>query len=164
MTRRALVLAILLSCPALAGERNLQVLPRDISAAELRSVMEKLDRALGVKCDFCHVPDDPASDANPRKVVSRARLREQKAWNEKHAATGKRLTCYKCHLGKAVPDYVAQTRGDPAAAVARVKEITGIEDGLFEFMVQAIGAEATSRPPSRKPAAPDAPPKPPPAR
>ena len=37
-------------------ERNLKVLPKDISAQMLDSIMETYNKALGVGCDFCHSP------------------------------------------------------------------------------------------------------------
>ncbi len=36
-------------------DRNLQVLPNDISDEKLDSIMQTYNKALGVKCDFCHV-------------------------------------------------------------------------------------------------------------
>lgn len=36
--------------------RNLQVLPKDISDHMLDSIMQTYNKALGVSCNFCHVP------------------------------------------------------------------------------------------------------------
>jgi hypothetical protein len=37
-------------------ERNLQVLPKDISDKMLDSIMQTYNKALGVSCNFCHSP------------------------------------------------------------------------------------------------------------
>ena len=57
--------------------RNLKVLPQDISDKALDSFMHSYNKALGVKCDFCHaainnMPDslNYASDENPMKEAS----------------------------------------------------------------------------------------------
>src|SRR5262245_57547316 len=66
----------------LQKERNLKILPKDISDAKLDSIMRSYNIALGVTCDFCHVPGkniieglDFASDANPMKEEARKMMR-----------------------------------------------------------------------------------------
>ena len=58
--------------------KNLQVLPKDISEQRLDSVMNEFEKALGVRCEFCHVKPtdsttnwDMASDARPEKNIAR---------------------------------------------------------------------------------------------
>ena len=45
-------------------ERNLQVLPKDISDHMLDSIMQTYNKALGLSCDFCHTPDNGVSVAD----------------------------------------------------------------------------------------------------
>ncbi len=47
-------------------ERNLKVLPKDISDRKLDSIMQTYNKALGVSCNFCHIPP-PAAAAFPFK-------------------------------------------------------------------------------------------------
>lgn len=62
---------------------NLEVLPKDISAAELRAVMRGFTRSLGVRCSYCHVGEegqplsafDFVSDDNPKKDIARTMVR-----------------------------------------------------------------------------------------
>ena len=44
-------------------ERNLKVLPKDISDEKLDSIMQTYNIALGVKCNFCHVPMKNIADS-----------------------------------------------------------------------------------------------------
>jgi hypothetical protein len=60
-------------------ERNLKVLPKDISDEKLDSIMKSYTVALGEDCKFCHKPFsnfpdslDYASDLEPMKENARA--------------------------------------------------------------------------------------------
>ena len=64
--------------------------------------------ALGVQCNFCHVPRDFASDANPHKDVARGMLRMVQHINgtDLKAIAGlsdAKVTCYSCHRGATKP-------------------------------------------------------------
>lgn len=98
--------------------RNLQVLPKDISDAKLDSIMQTYNIALGVKCNFCHVPEkflpdnlDYASDADPMKENARNMMRMTIEINQKHFYFDKStrpeylntITCKTCHRGHEFP-------------------------------------------------------------
>lgn len=99
--------------------RNLKVLPADISDAKLDSIMETYNKALGVKCGFCHVkvkgvvPDslDYASDAEPMKENARDMMRMVIEINRNHFWYNKSvepvylntITCKTCHRGEPFP-------------------------------------------------------------
>jgi Photosynthetic reaction centre cytochrome C subunit len=57
--------------------KNLKILPKDISEADLDSVMHHFTASLNVKCNYCHVRNeaqkkmDFASDDKPEKLVAR---------------------------------------------------------------------------------------------
>lgn len=106
-------------------ERNLKVLPKDISDADLDSVMEVYSRHLDVGCDFCHVPSktdplkaDYASDDKPEKEITRQMMRMTAAINKDffnytivYKANEKMaVTCYTCHDGFARPDLKHQKK------------------------------------------------------
>lgn len=99
-------------------ERNLQILPKDISDAKLDSIMESYNVALGVKCNFCHVPVkniadslDYASDAEPMKEEARKMMRMTIYINKTHFYFDKNqkpeylrtVHCKTCHQGEAFP-------------------------------------------------------------
>ena len=99
--------------------KNLKVLPKDISHEDLDKVMHGFNKALGVRCNFCHAPqkDDPkrmdfASDAKPEKERARMMMRMTSKINKKYfhvkgvsnPAAILAVSCATCHNGKAFPD------------------------------------------------------------
>ena len=122
----ALVLA---ACAALRQQRsqpvrtdqgefkNLKVLPQNITHDELIATMRGFARALGVRCNNCHVPipgesgDDAfdfPSDANPKKNIARTMIRMTRTINHDYIAHVSRhpdnVTCWTCHRGKKEPE------------------------------------------------------------
>jgi hypothetical protein len=104
-----------------AKERNLKVLPKDISDARLDSIMHTYNVALGVKCEFCHKPMPPspfykdsldyASDAEPMKENARKMMRmvidinKNNFWFNKNERPEylHTVTCKTCHRGEPFP-------------------------------------------------------------
>ncbi len=79
---------------------------------EVRAEMRLMTEALGVKCDYCHVQGNFASDEKRPKHTARRMLELTMALNAEsfptHApAEGQsklgRVTCYTCHQGAQVP-------------------------------------------------------------
>ncbi|HEX2532895.1 MAG TPA: c-type cytochrome [Chitinophagaceae bacterium] len=98
--------------------KNLKVLPKNTTKAQMDSVMKHFSVALGVKCNFCHVFNqeqksmDFASDANEHKGIARSMMKMQAKVNKKHfgvkdskSLTARlEVTCQTCHNGKAHPE------------------------------------------------------------
>ncbi|MBK7679951.1 MAG: c-type cytochrome [Chitinophagaceae bacterium] len=99
-------------------DRNLQVLPNDISDEKLDSIMQTYNKALGVKCDFCHVKAkgftdslDYVSDLEPMKEEARKMMRMVIDINKKNFHYNKKdrpeylntVTCKTCHRGEPFP-------------------------------------------------------------
>ncbi len=104
--------------PPRRAPRNLKVLPADISDAKLDSIMHTYNVALGVKCQFCHVPVagipdslDYASDKEPMKENARNMMRmvieinKNNFWFDKNIRPEflHTVTCRTCHRGEAFP-------------------------------------------------------------
>ena len=104
--------------PPFQKERNLKVLPKDISDAKLDSIMQTYNIALGVKCNFCHVPVkdikdslDYASDAEPMKENARDMMRMVIDINKNNFYFDKNerpeylhvVSCKTCHRGEHFP-------------------------------------------------------------
>ena len=107
---------------------NLQVFPSNISHDELIANMRGFAKALGTRCDHCHVANPPGSkeqldfpsDAKPEKNVARAMLRMVHAVNFDYLAKvnphGQMITCNTCHRGHTVPDVTATEGSEPPPA------------------------------------------------
>lgn len=101
-------------------ERNLKVLPKDISDEKLDSLMQTYNIALGVKCNFCHTPMknmvdslDYAADEEPMKEEARKMMRMVIDINKNNFYYNQKerpeylntVHCNTCHRGEAFPEY-----------------------------------------------------------
>jgi tetratricopeptide (TPR) repeat protein len=119
MVNRKLLLSIVLlaATPVLAQFpdkfTNLQVLPKDISKADLMSTMRRFAFALGIRCEHCHVQkadktiDFPADDKDTKRTA-RVMLQMVAAINRDYLAKiGKtapvQVECVTCHHGLTQP-------------------------------------------------------------
>jgi hypothetical protein len=96
------------------GFKNLQVLPKNISKADLDKTMDSFKEALGVKCNYCHVKNAEdkfvfESDDKPEKEMTRKMMRMTHEINVKYFSFGdetdviKAVTCYTCHYENPIP-------------------------------------------------------------
>jgi tetratricopeptide (TPR) repeat protein len=118
---------------------NLQVLPQDISQADLIARMREYATALGVRCNHCHVGEnaatlegfDFAADARDTKRVARGMMRMTRELNDRllpqigRPVTVK-VSCVTCHRGLAVP----RTLLDVLTATA---ERDGVDAALKQY-------------------------------
>ena len=79
--------------------KNLKILKPD----HLIETMRAFNSALGVKCQFCHVEGDFASDEKHHKVVARQMLEMTMNINEKFEPTEGKVRCFTCHRGANEP-------------------------------------------------------------
>jgi len=111
-----------------AAPRNLRVLTPDV---DIQRVMTRFNAALGVQCAYCHVANDFASDANPKKDVARNMLRMTQLVADRFPDSGndfrnsryvpfpegkQYVTCFTCHQGAALPVSAAPDPKGPARA------------------------------------------------
>ncbi len=80
--------------------QNLKVLKPDVN---LRQVMGSFASGLGVRCDFCHVQGNFASDENPKKEIARTMIVMAQEINAKFPDGKEHVTCYTCHRGANAP-------------------------------------------------------------
>ncbi len=107
--------------PYKTTHENLKVLPKDISNADLDSLMEDYNIMLGVDCGFCHAkskknPDeyDHPSDAKPEKEIARKMMKMTEKINEDffdYKLTYRHdeivaVSCNTCHHGSPRPELV----------------------------------------------------------
>jgi hypothetical protein len=98
------------SVKAAPEHKNLQVLPKDISKDDLKKTMDGFAEQLGVKCTFCHVPDQYEKDERPHKADARRMIKlvqEMKARKTEYFGPRVKeavISCGLCHRGKAEPE------------------------------------------------------------
>lgn len=108
--------------------QNVQVLG-DLSVGEFTRFMASITQWVSPEegCNYCHEGNNFASEAPYTKRVSRVMIamtqRANEDWGAKHVApTG--VTCYTCHRGQPVPEYVWATDpgGPHAKGLARAEQ------------------------------------------
>jgi photosynthetic reaction center cytochrome c subunit len=119
LARCAVLLGLALAPIPLAGQENPPARPpenvkvlTDLQGQPLRTEMQRIAAALGVKCDHCHVQGNFASDEKSPKRVARRMLDMTRTLNAQHFAKYQvkdgesvvgRVTCYTCHQGTVEP-------------------------------------------------------------
>jgi hypothetical protein len=82
------------------AHKNLKLLKDD----EVRATMGMFTRSLGVRCDYCHIQGNFASDENPKKETARMMIVMAHDINGKFPDGKMHVTCYTCHRGKTMPE------------------------------------------------------------
>jgi len=87
-----------------AGEayKNIKIL-KDIPASQLLPGMRYITTALGVKCNYCHVEGNFASDDKRPKQTAREMITMLNAINANNFSGRPEVSCYTCHQGHHEP-------------------------------------------------------------
>ncbi len=150
--------------PAQEAPKNLKVLPKDWTRAQVINVMQNFEAALGVECNFCHVmkqgvPPDFAADDKDEKNMARAMLKITADLNTRlpkdfgmPANKVTRIQCITCHRGVPEPKQLAEIlaktsaeKGFPAAE-AQYKELKSKYYGAQAYDFSETGLIATAKP------------------
>lgn len=136
--------------PGQEAPKNLKVLPKDWTRAQVVNVMEAFTAALGVGCNHCHVmnqgsPPDFASDDKEEKNKARAMMkiagdlnaRLPKDFNEP-ASQLTRIQCITCHRGVPEPKQLAEILGKTSAE----KGFAAARDQYMDLKSKYYGAQA----------------------
>lgn len=141
--------------PKTAGEtfKNIQVL-KDIRQDELIPSMRYITSALGVRCDFCHVPNHFETDDKPEKARAREMIKMMFTLNNDNFHGHRVVSCYTCHRGSEhpagtpmIPDPAAMARptsAPPATASASEDHAAPNGAGQHRQPSPADAAEASA--------------------
>jgi len=176
LRRQALpAILLILAGPALAqapaggagapeAPKNLKILPKDWTRAQVVGVMQNFTAALGVGCEHCHVekegaPPDFASDDKKEKETARIMMKMATDLNAKlvtdlgrPAAEITRVGCITCHRGvpepKQIGEILAKTSADKgfAAASAQYMDLKSKYYGAQAYDFSESGLIATAQP------------------
>lgn len=84
--------------------KNLQVLPKNTTKEQMHDIMEAYSTSLNVKCSFCHIKGNMASDSLDEKVIARKMIIMTNEINEKYFGKDSgTVGCMTCHNGKTNP-------------------------------------------------------------
>jgi hypothetical protein len=83
--------------------KNVKLLPKSWDVPKIKGFMKTYNKALGVKCEFCHDLEDYSADGNEKKVAARKMIGMTRATNSKFFKGKGTVTCMTCHRGKEQP-------------------------------------------------------------
>ena len=135
-----------------AGEfyKNVQVL-KNIPSDQLIPAMRYITAALGVECEYCHVPKHFDSDDKPHKGTARKMMTMMFAIDQANFNGRTRVTCYTCHRGEGeaagMPRLAYDASGAPTITGAEMTQGGNGNEGA---------AETGAKPPSVPQASVDA--------
>jgi hypothetical protein len=105
--------------------KNLRVIPRTIADEQLLAAMREINKALGVKCGYCHqeIAGEKSPEGHPKldfpsdnklqKRIARKMMMMTKNINEKLDDVGdgqfERVSCITCHRGHTQPSFTLDT-------------------------------------------------------
>ena len=154
---RLFVALLLTSSVAYAGlfddPSNLEKLPKDISAAELRDTMRGFSQGTGSRCSGCHVGeveadlstydftlDDKEMKLKAREMIQLVNnINEQIAAALPHSTDPVQVTCATCHRGQAKPEMIEDILGRTvaeeglAAAIQKYRQLRLRYHGGYTF-------------------------------
>lgn len=125
-----------------AGEvfKNLKVL-NDIPANQLFPTMHFVAHSLGVRCEFCHVAGDFASDAKPHKRRAREMMRMVEGIDRDNFHGFPAVSCYTCHQGSPHPVSAPPLAGITTVEGAKVPAGETAKT-IYQKYLAAIGGQA----------------------
>ena len=95
---------LLITTLAICAQRvNTQTMLGRLGDAKLRVVMEEYNRALGVECAHCHVPDQWADESKPQFATARNMNRMVGELNDRLLLDIGTVSCWTCHRGQVRP-------------------------------------------------------------
>ena len=131
--------------------KNIQIF-KGLPATQLEPTMAFISGSLGVRCNYCHVPNSFDKDDKPTKVTARRMIKMVLDLNKGSFNGQSAVSCFTCHRGKPTPVsipvvgqnlWAPNPSPTPAASLPSVKQI-------LDRYVQALGgAEALTKITSR---------------
>lgn len=89
--------------PAEQVFKNIQVF-QGVPAGRIATAMAGISTSLGVRCNFCHNPDDFASDEKDAKKTAREMIKMRNDLAAKFQTPGNPIGCFTCHHGHQTPE------------------------------------------------------------
>ena len=121
--------------------KNIQIF-KGLPATQLEPTMAFIAGSLGVRCNYCHVPnafdkDDKSTKLTARRMIQMVRDLNKSSFNAQSA-----VSCFTCHRGKPTPVSVPAVGQNPWAPASPTAEapLPSVKEVLDRY-VQALGGE-----------------------
>jgi photosynthetic reaction center cytochrome c subunit len=148
---RLLILVFLLTIPqqqtAEQRFKNIQVF-KNLPATQLDPTMAFISGSLGVRCSYCHVPNQFDKDDKPTKLAARRMIQMVLDINKGNFNGQSAVSCYTCHRGKPIPvsvPVVGQNLWAPGPPSPTAETLPSVKQILDRYVQALGGAEALSK-------------------
>jgi len=143
------VFAILTSQAQTAEQRfkNIQIF-KNLPATQLDPTMAFISGSLGVRCSYCHVPNQFDKDDKPTKLAARRMIQMVFDINKGSFNGQGAVSCYTCHRGKPAPvsvPAVGQNLWTPSSSAPASEPLPSVKQILDRYVQALGGAEALTK-------------------
>jgi len=120
--------------------KNIQIF-KGLPATQLEPTMAFISGSLGVRCNYCHFPNQFDKDDKPTKLAARRMIRMVFDINKGSFNGQGAVSCYTCHRGKPTPisvPLVGQNLWAPSSPSPTPEPLPSVKQILDRY-VQALG-------------------------
>ena len=144
-----LISAVAVSHAQTAEQRfkNVQIF-KNLPATQLDPTMAFISGSLGVRCSYCHVPNQFDKDDKPTKVAARRMIQMVFDINKGSFNGQGAVSCYTCHRGKPAPvsvPAVGQNLWTPSAPATGPETLPSAKQILDRYVQALGGADAVNK-------------------
>lgn len=142
-----LLLGIITQQTAEQRFKNIQIF-KNLPATQLDPTMAFISGSLGVRCNYCHVPNQFDKDDKPQKLAARRMIQMVLDINKGNFNGQNAVTCYTCHRGTPTPvsvPAVGQNLWAPSSPSSTAETLPPVKQILDRYVQALGGAEAINK-------------------
>ena len=127
--------------------KNIRIF-KNLPATQLDPTMAFISGSLGVRCSYCHVPNQFDKDDKPTKLAARRMIQMVFDINKGSFNGEGAVSCYTCHRGKPAPvsvPAVGQNLWEPGPTSATSETLPTVKQILDRYVQATGGAEALTK-------------------
>jgi len=127
--------------------KNIRIF-KNLPATQLDPTMAFISGSLGVRCSYCHVPNQFDKDDKPAKLAARRMIQMVFDINKGSFNGEGAVSCYTCHRGKPAPvsvPAVGQNLWEPRPTSATPETLPTVKQILDRYVQASGGAEALAK-------------------
>ena len=127
--------------------KNIQIF-KNLPATQLDPTMAFISGSLGVRCSYCHVPNQFDKDDKPTKLAARRMIQMVFDINKGSFNGQGAVSCYTCHRGKPAPvsvPAVGQNLWTPSSSAPASEPLPSVKQILDRYVQALGGAEALTK-------------------